>query len=366
MSSDSKILDAFSCPICLETVIEPVFNPSCCSHLFCAAHVDQLFDGGGARDCPSCYKSLGGRRNLTHDVRTEAFLSLVAPYRGTPTVDLSIFAFAPPIQPSIAAPPARKLSAKKKGTFRAAFTKRAAGVAATAPSRSPGHRRSSRLQTGPASHSDLPVLPEVDHAQPQRVAAASATGIAGSKRRRQTSAEQLPSSALDTNAASSLGSSWYPAALPAPKITGVTKKRLMPPSTTAASPSLMAVAPEDRAPAALRSKPHVTRSADAKVTAEDSRRKSLGVGERTRGLPSSLASSVGAQLPTPTLLLGVPVASARDGPSARPLPLAVARRADSQLDEAPIIRLGSGVFSAAATLLRRMIIGSGGTVGPSS
>ena len=362
----SSILEAFTCPICLDTVIKPVFNPSCCAHLFCAAHVDQLFDGGGARDCPSCYKSLGGRRNLVHDVKTEAFLSLVAPNRGTPTVDLSIFAFAPPIQPSIAAPPARKLGAKKKGTLRAAVTKRAAGLATTAPSRSLGRRRSSRLQTGPASQSDSPVLSEVEHAQPQCIAAASATGLAGSKRRRQASAEQLLSyAALDADAASSLGSSLYPAAQPATRIPGVTKKRLVPLSTSATSPSLTAVAPEDRqAPAVLRSKPHVTRLADAKATAVDSL-KSLGVGEvprRTRGLP--VASSVGAQLPTPSLLLGVP--AARDGPSARPLPLAVARRAESQLEEAPIIHLGSGMFSAAATLLRRMILGTGGSVGPVS
>jgi hypothetical protein len=102
------ILDAFSCPICKDITIDPVFNPAVCSHVFCASHLDQLYARGGERDCPTCLNSLGGRRNLVPDVQTEAFLKLVAPDRGTEVVDLSIFTRSAPIPRPVPPPPQRK------------------------------------------------------------------------------------------------------------------------------------------------------------------------------------------------------------------------------------------------------------------
>jgi hypothetical protein len=108
------VLEAFSCPICKGTLTDPVFNPAVCCHSICSSHLDRFYAGGGERECPVCFKSLGGRRNLVPDAQTEEFLRLTAPSRGADDSDdlpdLSIFALKPP-QPIAAIPGAPVVAA---------------------------------------------------------------------------------------------------------------------------------------------------------------------------------------------------------------------------------------------------------------
>lgn len=177
--SAALVIGAFECPICKGTgrfrvgarqpsrkqgaaatptppraVVDPVLNPSCCAHVFCAEHVEQFFDGGGVRDCPTCFKSLGGRRNLVRDAQLEAFLRVAAPDRAIDDdVDLSIFACAPPLPRSVAAPapvaPVRQSKAARVAPLRAsAKTAQSLPGSSEAQTTSSG-RRSSRQGGAP-------------------------------------------------------------------------------------------------------------------------------------------------------------------------------------------------------------------------
>lgn len=197
MSTLQSILEAFECPICKEVVDEPVFNPGTCAHVFCSKHLDQFFDGGGTRECPTCYQSLGGRRNLVRDVQIETFLRAVHPVDVDDEVDLSVFARAPPI--TVAVPAQKSGTRVQAGRARVQVTEAArkrrmhtqretqksiAHASPTCASEAivdpPGRRRSSRLVGG--------LVSAAEHSSNY---GARLEAGAGSKRRRGTTSDVL-------------------------------------------------------------------------------------------------------------------------------------------------------------------------------